>query len=41
MSAGAYVWGIELGHGPAAAVHLIDLMSWEEVEEQFGLMLDL
>jgi hypothetical protein len=38
MSAEAYVWGVELGHGPAAAVQL---MSWEEVEEQFGLMLDL
>jgi hypothetical protein len=35
--------GLSLSHGPAAAaaVHPIDLMPWEGVEEQFGLMLDL
>jgi hypothetical protein len=33
--------GLSLSHGPAAAVHPIDLMAWEGVVEQFGLMLDL
>jgi hypothetical protein len=32
---------LSLSHGPAAAVHPIDIMAWEGVEEQFGLMLDL